>query len=333
MGCWDIVCFLCGNPSHSSYHDSAELKSNIELYESKGKKSKSFVKYMKPIYNAYLSNPTFMEKIKIDCNTQPLHIGKLTNWMDSCTFLTIDNRVIHKCSEVECNVIFVDSERNTYTHDPEKVFRDYLSFGLNHGVFVHTDCYKWIKKTYKIDLKFSHLPIVYPKKPTFSYKVFNQIKYGSIEKYWEQDFHFMSAVINSDADLLVSPLASNSSTGKRIGKIFSQLKIRLDSKRVGPVVSASFYPSGTYRIGSNKKIWVISGGKWKELNEPVIKSSYEIPTKQINKVTKTFVAIGESGSVPVFIIEIKIKKANMIELILLTTQSQIEILNKKNNSL
>ena len=326
MGCWDVFCFLCGNPPHKSFYDSSQLADDVKQYESKNKKSKWFINYFKPIYQAYLSNPKFMDEIKIGNKTQS--IGKLTKWMDSCTFLTVDNRVIHKCSEVSCNVSFVDSKRNVYTHDPEKVFRDYLDHGLNYGVFVHTDCYKWIKSTYKFDLTFSHLPIVYPNKPTYSSKVFGKVKYGSIEKYWGQDFDFVSAVVNSDGDLLASPLVSGSATAKRIGKIFSQLKIRLDSNRVGPLVSASFYPSGIYRVGSNGNIWTTSGGKWKEIKEPVVKSTYTIGKTKLGKLTRDFVGIGEPGSVPVFVTGITIGKSN-VELVLLTTQSQIEKLNKK----
>ena len=326
MGCWDVFCFLCGNPPHMSLYDSVQLKEDIEYYESKEKKSKWFINYFKPIYQAYLSNPKFMNEIKVGGKTQS--IGKLTKWMGSNTFLTVDNRVIHKCHEVSCNINFVDSKRNTYTHDPENAYKDYLDHGLNRGVFVHTDCYKWIKSTYKIELKFSHLPIVYPSKPVYSPKVFSKVKYGPIEKYWGQDFDFVSAVVNSDGDLLASPLATGSTTGKRIGKIFSQLKIRLDANRIGPVVSASFYPSGTYRIGSNGHIWTTSGGKWKELKEPVVKSTYVIGKSQFYKLTKNFVGIGEPGSVPVFIVSIAIGKST-VELVLITTQSQIEKLNKK----
>lgn len=320
MGCWDVFCFLCGNPPHKSFYNSSQLADDIKYYESKEKKSKWFINYFKPIYQAYLSNPKFMDEIKIGNKTQS--IGKLTKWMDSCTFLTVDNRVIHKCSEVSCNVTFVDSKRNAYTHDPEKIFRDYSDHGLNYGVFVHTDCYKWIKSTYKFDLKFSHLPI------TYSSKVFGKVKYGSIEKYWLQDFDFVSAIVNSDADLLASPLATGSTTGKRIGKIFTQLKIRLDANRVGPVVSASFYPSGIYRVGTNGNIWTTSGGKWKEIKEPVVKVTYTIGKIKLSKLTKDFVASSEPGSIPVFVVSIKTKK-NTVELVLLTTQSQIEKLNKK----
>lgn len=326
MGCWDVFCFLCGNPSHKSFYNSSQLSDDVKHYESKDKKSKWFINYFKPIYQAYLSNPKFMDEIKIQGKHQS--IIKLTKWMDSCTFLTVDNRVIHKCSEVSCNVTFVDSKSNVYTHDPEKIFRDYLDHGLNYGVFVHTDCHKWIKSTYKFDLKFSHLPIVYPTKRTYSSKVFDKVKYGSIEKYWGQDFDFCSAVVNSDAGLLASPLVSGSSTAKRIGKIFAQLKIRLDANRVGPVISASFYPSEIYRIGSNLHIWKTIGGKWKEIKEKVIKSTYTIGKTKLGKLTREFVAIGEPGSVPVFIAGIKIGK-NTVELVLLSTQSQIDKLNKK----
>lgn len=326
MGCWDVFCFLCGNPSHKSFYNSTQLKEDINFYESKEKKSKWFIDYFKPIYQAYLSNPKFMDEIKVGSNHQS--IEKLTKWMDSCTFLTVDNRVIHKCREVTCNVTFVDSKRNQYVHDPEKTLRDYTDQGMNYGVFVHTDCYKWVRSTYKFDLKFDHLPIVYPTKPAYSSKVFAHVKYGPIEKYWAQDFDFVSAVINSDAGLLSSPLSTWSATTKRIGKIFSQLKIRLGTDRVGPVVSASFYSNGTYRVGSNGTIWIISGGKWKEIKEPVVKLTYTISQTKLAKLTKDFVALGEPSSVPVFITGIAIGKNN-VELNLLSTQSQIEKLNKK----
>jgi hypothetical protein len=49
-----------------------------------------------------------------------------------------------------------------------------------YGVFIHTDCWKYIKNEYNIELTYSHLLII---NKNLDKKVFKFINYGIIEKF------------------------------------------------------------------------------------------------------------------------------------------------------
>jgi len=172
MGCWDIYCFLCGNTCHSVLDIEDEFLQSVELYENKERKHKippRFKSYFKPIYDKYKKNPE-------------LFISKLNNleenikWLNKCIFLAANNKIIHECKEVSCNISFIDKKGNTYTHGT-----DYEnSYSNMYGVFIHTDCWKYIKNEYNIELTYSHLPII---NKNLDKKVFKFINYGIIEKF------------------------------------------------------------------------------------------------------------------------------------------------------
>ena len=66
---------------------------------------------------------------------------KDTKWMDKCSMLTLDDKIINNVKEISCNTQFVDKYNNFYEH---------LSFAYDNsspcGVFIHTDCLKYINK-------------------------------------------------------------------------------------------------------------------------------------------------------------------------------------------
>jgi len=192
MGCWDIFCILCGNScSIPSVSFKEIFENNIEHYEniSDITKKKLFFKNHigASLYGEYKSNQKhFFAKLN--------NIYKNTKWINSCTFLTANNKIIHGCREVGGNIHFIDKKSNKYIHSTT-----YESGRLINGIFVHTDCWKYIVKTHNIKLNYSYLPI--KKIETINNKIFDFINYGEIEKYWEQQFDFIKAISDSNQEL------------------------------------------------------------------------------------------------------------------------------------
>ena len=295
MGCWDIFCFLCGNRCHEAVYTNEVFLQNIEYYES-GKADKIFNTYFKPIYEIYKKEPKLFEKkIKL--------LEKNTKWLNNCTFLCANNKIIHDCEEVSCSIDFKDKKNNIYKN------RTYYDDEGLYGVFTHTDCWKFIKKEYNLSLNYSHLPINIH--DSTRYKIFDFINYGVIEKYWSQDFNFMKMIYNGNEELAYSPLKNNL-VSKNIKKIFSKLKIRTDTKRMGPAVSATFYKPNTYRVGTNGNIWKVKGNKWIECKDT-------IKMKLLNPIKK-IVLVGDYNNRPIFILSMK-KNKKTIEYDILTTNS------------
>ena len=78
MGCWDIFCFLCGNPCHKSFENKDAILESIQFYETY-KKNDRFKKSLKPIYDAYIKNPeNYLQKIHI--------LNKSTKWLTWVNF-------------------------------------------------------------------------------------------------------------------------------------------------------------------------------------------------------------------------------------------------------
>jgi hypothetical protein len=141
MGCWDIFCFLCGNRCHGAVYTNDVFLQNVEYYES-GKGDKFFKTYFKPIYENYKKEPKLFEKkIKL--------LEKNTKWLNNCTFLCVNNKIIHDCEEVSCSIDFKDKKNNIYIN------RTYYDEEGLYGVFTHTDCWKFIKKEYNLSLNYA----------------------------------------------------------------------------------------------------------------------------------------------------------------------------------
>jgi hypothetical protein len=283
MGCFDVYCLLCGN---SCYGFEIEgVLDNIKIYEENPKKFKS----LERIYKAYSKDKNFIDKLK-----------KFKNdviWIYSCTFLTLNNQVIHGCREVTCGNIFNDKNNNQYIHFDKKYTKKEIN--KSYGVFVHTDCWKYIKKEHGIELNFSHLPYI-----NDVLKV-DAKTYYPMTQYYEQYFNFIDAFIDGNSDYCKSPLVKPTI----IKKVFSQLKIKHNPSRKSPESSASLYPTNTYKVGNNGNIWIKQNGKWMECKD-TIKGTVTINTNaRFNK----YRFIGEDNTKPVFIeyIDIKGSKAEI----------------------
>ncbi len=306
MGCWDIFCFLCGNTCHPISKDiELELKDLIEFYEKvfKNKKYKWFIEHFGPVYSSYKADPVkFISKLK--------KLKAQTKWLDKCTFLCADNKIIHGCKEVNCNIGFIDKTGNYYNH--ETVNSDHM---INYGVFVHSDCWKYVLKTFKVKLNYSYLPILNVER--VDSKLFKFIKYGSIEKYWEQDFNFLLTIANKEEELCSSPFVT-SRVASNIKKVWSKLKIRTDKSRKSPGVSASFYKPGYYKVGLNGNIWTIKSGKWVELAD----TEFKTITYDVNKIPGNLVGIADVNTKPIFVKSVKPIKAKQVQLEIITANTK-----------
>ena len=280
MGCWDIFCFICGNSCHSLSEDFYDeyLEDNDEDRSNKGMSNK-----LKDLYDK-------------------------TKWLESCTLLLENNQVLHGAEERDCSIDFYKDGKH-YEH----LFRnsDFTNTKLK-GIFLHDDCYQYIKLKYKIELTFNHLPPMNLKAD----KVFN-IKYGEIEKYQKQDFDYIQVIKDKKQYLCLSPLL-NGKNISQINKNIRCLNLKNDPKRKGPAVSATFYKTGDIKLGLNGMFWIISKGKWTEIKEKPKK----IKIKLNDNITpiKKIPYIGHHNTKPIFLLSLDIlknKKVNSAELLLL----------------
>ena len=180
-----------------------------------------------------------------------------------------------------------------------------------YGVFVHTDCWKFVKNEFNIELNYSYLPI--KKNKLYYNKIFDFINYGAIQKYWEQYFDFIKIITDYNEELCTSPLKS-SLVAKNIKKVLSQLKIKYNPERKGPHVSATFFKNNKslFKVGSNGNIWFIKFNKWVEIKDTIL--------LRTNKPIKNIVYSGEYNDKPFFILKYIINKKN-IEYEILTTSN------------
>jgi hypothetical protein len=227
-------------------------------------------------------------------NIQISTIKKINKWFNKCTFLTKDNKIIHNCKEVSCNINFVSSNKERYTASVNDIdLVDDYPYVKNIGLFIHTDCWNYLKIKFKMELKYSDLVIFQE-----NYKKFvmdnslKYINYYNIQKYWDQHFEYDLMWQDNNIWMCESPLKSTKNAS-RINKIIKQLKIKKDRK--GPTVSASFYKEGNIKYGNNKNFWIIKKGKWVEMKGEII---YE--KKEFNHKLK-IPQIGEYNTKPIFI--------------------------------
>jgi hypothetical protein len=261
-----------------------------------------------PYHSVYSNNIKELKELK-----------KQSKWMDKCSMLLINDQVIHNVTEVACNITFCNKSRKLCAEHIDKNINllKNCSFmdDTKYGIFIHTDCWKYIKKSYKIELKYSYLP-----------KIIN-INYGDIENYWEQEFNFQG-ILNDNKQYLCSSPLKNDKNINQIKKNINSLKIKNDPNRVGPSISATFYDPGDIRIGKNKKFWIIRNNRWQEINDNVIKIKLDINITKISKKKENYLKkipfIGQYNTIPIFISSYKKINKNIYHLELLLNESYKE---------
>ena len=251
------------------------------------------------MYQTLEKNPRFTEVLNAS--------RKKTQWLHHCTFLTILDEVVHGCREVGCNNHFQDKKGNDYY---QELYDDGDFYPKQErGVFVHDDCWKYVKKKYGVELTYNMLAVI--PEPREYRKVNKKIKYGKMEDYWGQDFKFDELLMDTNGYMCESPLV-NKKNALRINKILSQFKINTDKKRKGPAVSATFYPEKTIKYGINESLWVKKQGKWvevKDIERKVIRVSTSNMNAKQMAFLKNIVCIGQPSKVPLMIT--KINKNNI----------------------
>lgn len=264
MGCWDIFCFICGCPARG-----------IDKY--------------------FYDNLLDEEKEDIDIKNKIKKLKQITKWMSKCSMLLSNNKVIHGVQEVDCNINF-RKNNNDYTH--QKLSYELPDFP--YGIFIHTDCWKFVKNEYDIELKLSDLPILFPTKNLN--KVFDFVNYGEIENFWGQDFQFLNIINLKKNYLMSSPLLKNKNI-TQIKRNFNSLKIK--SNRLSPLSSATLYKTNDIKIGNDNYFWIIKNGKWNRINEKPIKIYTTI--QQFKKYTTKIFPFGLSNNIPIFIYDVEYK--------------------------
>jgi hypothetical protein len=299
MGCFDVYCFICGNPCHPILiEDKNDIDNHLE--------------YSLPNYR--VKYPYILDSVK--------DLVKNTKWMGKCSMLQINDTVSHGYKEYNCNNFF--RKKGKSIEHLEWVDMDILSD--EYGIFIHTDCLKYVKKKYGVELKFSNLPKI-NMQTTHKKKLFD-VKYGEITKYMGQDFDFLQIAIDMKTHLCSSPL-KNDKNISQISKNIHALKIHKmnDKNRKSPNVSATFFKDGEIKLGKNKKFWIISKNKWVEIKEDVIllKLDININNKSVMNYIKDIPFFTRTNTIPIFIYSIK--KPKTIEFIL--NSSYKDILMKK----
>lgn len=216
---------------------------------------------------------------------------KITDWLYRCTILTVNNEIIHNCREVSCNVEFIAPNKNQYIAS-----LDYSQSTKNKGLFIHDDCWIYIKNKHGIELKFGDLANT----KKLLYNPLSYIKYGEIENYWGQDFNYPSIIKDKNLWFSTSPLISERNA-KRINHVIKQMKIKKGRK--GPTLSASFYKSGIIKFGNNNKFWIVNQGKWVEMKGEIKINKVELEDKHY-KIPQ----LGETNTKPIFIKEFLTEK-------------------------
>ena len=297
MGCFDVYCFICGNPCHSILLDKKE--------------------HIREAFNDIFPDYNMKNSNIID-DIMGL-VGK-TKWMNKCTMLQINDKVTHGYKEMNCNNVF--HNKNQTIEHLEWVDMDVLS--ENYGIFIHTDCWKYIKKKYGVELKFSNLPKIFSR--TTNVKKIFDINYGEIIKYSQQDFNFFQIAIDKKTYICSSPL-KNDKNISQISKNIHALKIHKmnDIKRKSPNVSATFYKEGEMKIGKNNNIWIVKNNKWVEIKEKVIKIKINI-NKKNERILNNIPFFTRCNKNPIFIHSItKLKNEHSVEFILLESYKDVFI--------
>ncbi len=329
MGIWDSFCFACGCPCHHYFENNIEYIEGVyEKYLKNGKRIKG--KFDKELCKKIDNDPKYIEKLK--------NIVVKTRWLDKCTFLTNCDKVIHDCIEVGANIVFKDKKGVQYYQDVNYNIYPELENKTKKGIFLHDDCYKFIKSKYKIDLKYSDVAII-PSSNDYN-KINHKIKYGEIEKYWAQNFDFEKMMIDNN-EYMIEPPLKNEKNAQRIKKIITQFKFNTDKKRRGPAVSATFYPEKTIKYGINGLLWIKSNGKWSEMKAQKLineKGKIEVSALALNnigekerKYLEGIVCYGEQSEKPLMIKNIKDKGKNKIEIEFIGTKEEIDKLLKMIN--
>ena len=277
MGCWDIFCCICGNSCRQ------------------------------------LDNYNEDEFLKVMTSKEYKELIKKSKWLKNATLLLQNNKVINGCREVACNIEFEGKDGTMYTAVDVDNMVPYIGNDGNIGIFIHTNCWKYIKIKYKVELKYSDIPLTLINK---RFKV--PIKYGDITRYQSQDMQYLKMFQDNNIYMITDPLKNDKMNNIRLKKIINQLKLK-STLRPSPSMSATFNKTNDIRMGNNGKFWIIKNSKWVEIKEPIIKKTVIIDYKKtkmnIIKEINSIPQIGEKNTKLIFVNNFVSTKTVEIQLI------------------
>jgi len=207
---------------------------------------------------------------------------KKSKWVEKATMLLQNNKVVHGCEEVSYAGVFEDKNSKKYIEilsflrTSNGGFDGLLDY-IDSGIFIHTNCWKYIKIKYNKELKYSDIPVEFKNKTLIP-----QINYGSIIKYQHQDIDYLKIINDKNMYMLSDPLKTDKMNDIRLKKIINQFKLKTEL-RPSPSMSATFNKTGDIRIGNNGKFWIIKNNKWVEIKDKIIKKSIIVNDNNKNK--------------------------------------------------
>ena len=294
MGCWDIYCCICGN-------------SCVSLHE---------------------ENMVLEEFRKVISIKECADLVKKSKWIKKATMLLQNNKIVHGCERVGDNVEFEGKNGKKY----EAIWDSLNPFDSNYefdtiGIFIHTNCWKYIKIKYKKELKYSDIPLEFKNK-----KITHQIDYGSITKYQQQEMDYYKMYNDKNMYMLSDPLKTDKMNNIRLKKIINQFKLKTEL-RPSPPMSATFNKTGDIRIGNNGKFWIIKNNKWVEIKDKIIKKSVIININNksvLQKMQKSnILQLGEKNTKLIFINNFIYKK-NTIEIQFIGNEENVNKISNYN---
>lgn len=213
----------------------------------------------------------------------PSKYNKITEWMNKCTVLTASCHTIHGCKEIACNIKFSDGKVE-YEAAP------YETDDANRCIFVHDDCYNYVKKVFNISLRYDMFTFMGVG------SIATSTNFGIIGQYFSQDIMMDEMIQDGNDYLLYSPLVDNKKNRTRINKIIKSYNLK--KNRTGPSISASSAKDKHIRIGNDNNFWVKKNGKWTKMNEGmIIKKDLKLSQPIINNMRQ----ICEFNNIPLFL--------------------------------
>ena len=230
----------------------------------------------------FIKNIDNFEELIKDKTISIKDLVKKSKWVEKATMLLQNNKVVHGCEEVSYNGVFGDKNSKKYIEILSFLRTSIGGFdGLldynNIGIFIHTNCWKYIKIKYNKELKYSDIPVEFKNKTLIP-----QINYGSITKYQHQDMDYLKIINDKNMYMMSDPLKIDKMNNIRLKKIIKQFKFKTEL-RPSPSMSATFNKTGDIRIGNNGKFWIIKNNKWVEIKDKIIKKSIIINNNNKNK--------------------------------------------------
>ena len=196
MGCFDVYCIICNNATNSAIVLQDYFDQTNSDRQDEGKE----------IFNM----------------TEITNFVNKTLHLQYCTFLTENNEIIHNCYESNGCGGFKDNDNNKYGL---LLHKEHNTENIKYGLFVHTDCWKYIKEKYNIELRFSYIKsnII----DDLENNLFVKIEYGGIiDKYtMGQYMDFEKLFEDKNFYLSYTPLEFDEKNNERIDKIIEQVII------------------------------------------------------------------------------------------------------------